>query len=183
MVPADHAHWRFVGLDTAWDEEHLKLNARDGVGLMEPQGRIVTGWAVEDDHPMVLFSHHPLVDGGETDAFLKQELAVPLKDRRIAAWFWGHQHKAVAYGPMEGVACPRCLGHGGVPVYPWQAKQGVVAGERWREKGDHWAKLQRWAIFGFAILDIDDEVATVEYRDEDGGLSWTEQFTKRGPVG
>jgi hypothetical protein len=34
----------------------------------------------------------------------------------IATWFWGHEHTLSIYGPYQGLAKGRCIGHGAVPV-------------------------------------------------------------------
>ena len=50
--------WRFIGLDTAWDETGLH-DERTERGLADPQAASVAALA-EDGRPLVLFSHHPL---------------------------------------------------------------------------------------------------------------------------
>ena len=77
----------------------------------------------------ILLSHHQLFSAfspiGSADANEKPSAVNPLLlkafqkmagTKRVAAWFWGHEHTLSIYKPFAGLERGRCLGHGAVPV-------------------------------------------------------------------
>ncbi len=71
------------------------------------------------DRRLILFSHHQPyslldVQGPKLVAKLDQYL----QNKRIFAWYWGHEHHCVLYDehPAWGVR-GRCIGHGGFPYF------------------------------------------------------------------
>jgi hypothetical protein len=104
-------HWLLVGVDTAFQEHDLAED--QGAWL----GRLIG--AAGDQRKVVLFSHHQpysLLDGQGPK--LVKRLAGLLADRRIFAWYWGHEHRCVLYDPhpIWGVH-GRCVGHSGYPYF------------------------------------------------------------------
>ncbi|WP_437721301.1 metallophosphoesterase family protein [Sorangium sp. So ce861] len=68
---------------------------------------------------VVLFTHHQPFSLFETPGpKLLQQLQPLLAARKISAWYWGHEHRAVFYDkhPTWGVF-GRCIGHGGFPYF------------------------------------------------------------------
>src|SRR3712207_8108115 len=63
-----------------------------------------------------LFPYTTLFRSESIGPFLQSEVQPLLDAGRIRSWFWGHEHKCVAYQPFAGVEYARCVGHGGVPV-------------------------------------------------------------------
>jgi hypothetical protein len=108
----------------------------------------------------------------------------------IHAWFWGHEHRCVAYKPFDNLPAPRCIGHGGIPepahltlvsllkmIKQWVT--GLFTARRARfvfveqeYKETHVHEGRKWRKQGFAILDLDDDGAWVRYVDEDGIEHW-----------
>jgi Calcineurin-like phosphoesterase len=169
-------HWEILGLDTAWDEEDVH-DPRTDLGLKDPQGDWVGERARESGRKLLLLSHHQLLSAySEVGPVLARKLAAPLAEGRIAAWFWGHEHRCMTYKPVAGLQYGRCIGHGGVPVY-----MSHDADDPYPEPGAYeyrdflgdWP--ERWAIFGFAVLDFDGDVIDVRYIDENG----TEHHSER----
>jgi hypothetical protein len=71
------------------------------------------------ERKVVLFSHHqPFSLLDQQGPKLVQKLEKFLNDRRIFAWYWGHEHRCVLYDqhPKWGLF-GRCVGHGGFPYY------------------------------------------------------------------
>jgi hypothetical protein len=71
------------------------------------------------ERKVVLFSHHqPFSLLDQQGPNLVDKLKDYLNDRRIFAWYWGHEHRCVRYDqhPKWGVY-GRCVGHGGFPYY------------------------------------------------------------------
>jgi hypothetical protein len=175
----ENDHWRIVGLDTAWDEKGIH-DPRKERGLAAPQPETLTAWAAEDDRPFMLLSHHQLFSGWATPGPYLRDTLKPLLDAgRIRAWFWGHEHKCVVHRPYEGVEYGRCVGHGGVPVYAIGAPKNVQPEVDWFEQRSIDGCVERWAVFGFAVLDFDGPNVTVSYIDEFGQLAFKESFDAR----
>lgn len=88
---------------------------------------------------------------------------------RVRGWIWGHEHRGMAYEPLPGLAYPRCVGHGGVPVYaPAQPTDPLPPGVIWEHRESFVAGVEIWARFGFAELDIDGPRISARYIDESG---------------
>lgn len=167
--------WRVVGLDTAWDETGVH-DPRIEHGLQDPQAERIATWAAADSRRLVLLSHHQLFSAyDDPGPYLRNRLADLLDRGRIKAWFWGHEHKAVAYAPFDGLEFGRCLGNGGVPVYPSRAAPRVGGPSvLWRENGIIDGLLENWATLGFAVVDLIGPEANVRYLDEFGRESFSE---------
>lgn len=112
VVAIENDHFLIACLDTGYDAGRL---AGDQVAWLS---RLV-GRAEERGQKVILLSHHPpfsLFDSaasGVVDA-----LGGLLSERRIFAWYWGHEHRAVMYDQHEDWQLHgRCIGHGGFPYY------------------------------------------------------------------
>ncbi len=162
--------WEFVALDTSWDRDVMSKGAI--AVLQDPQAGYVAKVAGESARKLVLLSHHQLTsayDHRDLGPELGGKLAPVLTANRVTAWWWGHEHRAMAYKPSGGVRYPRCLGNGGVPVLldpPMTAEVRQVAD--WDSRRYIWSGLRRWTRSGFAVLDLAGERISVRYRDDDG---------------
>jgi hypothetical protein len=162
--------WDIVGLDTSWDPDVL---SKGMVGVLEdPQADYVARVAGESERKLMLLSHHQLVsvfDKEDLGPTLPAKLAPVLKDGRVTAWLWGHEHRLMGFEEVEGVKVSRCIGHGGVPVLMTHTPQERIPPPGvWQEtdfskyRGEHWGRM------GFAILDFAGPEIDVRYRDEQG---------------
>jgi hypothetical protein len=162
--------WDFVGLDTSWDPDVL---AQGHVGVLEdPQGDFVAQVAGESERKLVLLSHHQLLsayDPHDLGPTLHAKLAPVLDGGRVTAWLWGHEHRCMGFEAAGGVTFPRCIGHGGVPVpMEHEADDRIPPPGAWEERGSFEQGGDRWARFGFAILDLSPDAIAVRYRDDQG---------------
>lgn len=161
--------WDFVGLDTSWDSDVVA--AGHVAVLRDPQADFVASVANESDRKLVLLSHHQLISvysPGDIGSELATKLAPVLRDRRVTAWWWGHEHRCMGFQPGD-VKFPRCLGNGGVPVLQNRASSDPIpAPGEWEESGFFESDGDRWARFGFAVLDLDGDHIEVRYRDDQG---------------
>ncbi|MGN6275197.1 MAG: metallophosphoesterase family protein [Solirubrobacterales bacterium] len=176
--------WDLVGLDTSWNPDVLD-EGHFGV-LQDPQAEFVASVAAESDRKLMLLSHHQLLsvydrDSDQVGKTLAQKLGPSLDAGAVDAWIWGHEHRCVGYGAAKGVPFSRCIGNGGVPVLMNHAAEDPVPPpgeweerEYWEEDGD------RWARFGFAVLDFSGPQIKIRYRNEEGKTTRTESFD---PVG
>jgi hypothetical protein len=163
-----HPDWNIVGLDTAWDEGVLH-------GMQ-------VGWLRDqlDDskRKVMLLSHHPLFSvydpaGDE----LANQLEPILQTRPVKAWLWGHEHRCVAYSSHRNVEFGRCVGHGGVPAYMWRGTEDACPSPAIYEDRRCYTKgLERWALFGFVVLDFNGPEIDVRYIDENGQVHRKERI-------
>jgi hypothetical protein len=171
--------WDFIGLDTSWDSD---VTSAGKVGVLtDPQGRYVAAVAGQSSRKLVLFSHHQLLsvyDQADVGTTLPAKLAPVLNDNRVTAWWWGHEHRAIAYEAAAGIRYPRCLGHGGVPVLPDGAPPaGSTPAITWHSTRTVREDGQDRTRFGFAVLDLHPDRIEVAYVDDDGYIPHTEAIT------
>lgn len=158
-----NAHWRILGLDTAWIDEELADPQPAWIGSEVQQARA-------EGQKVLFLSHHQLFSAheevsGEIEAQLRYVLGGPGVD----AWFWGHEHRCTLYKPNQGVRFARCLGHGGVPVWMRQKPEDPLAEPAIYEyRGAIDRGLESFAKFGFAVLDLEGPNIAVRYISEDG---------------
>jgi 3',5'-cyclic AMP phosphodiesterase CpdA len=189
-------YWQFVALDTAYADNdlydaQLPWLAR-WVEPIEAAGQ--TGTAASSAPRTVLLSHHQLGSARAQDSVGPgiRDKTAPVRDAgRIHAWFWGHEHRAFIYEPYLGVACPVCLGNGGVPEL-LSAQLTLVSAFGWirarlseliaRSKHRVAAPVVQyqpatpdvdsdglaWEKLGFVVVDIDGATGSATYVDEDG---------------
>lgn len=152
-------HWQIFGLDTSHDD----------AGLKGDQSSWVCG-AAQKGLKTLLLSHHPYCSSYETAPQTVIDKIQPvLGNLDVAAWLWGHEHRLITYKAVGRIRFPRCIGHGGVPVYQTHdAGSAVPAPGDWEYRDFIGDGLEHWAKFGFAVLDFHGKKISVRYVDEDG---------------
>jgi hypothetical protein len=154
----ENDHWQLLGLDTAYTDHALTGGQAQW---------IADKVAGHPERKTMLLSHHQLFSAfGHGGPKLERALHDVLASDRIDAWLWGHEHRCIVYEAQQHVRFPRCIGHGGVPVY---AEHGSREGVRWYLEKSFQQGLEEWALHGFAVLDFDGPRVTVDYFDEFGG--------------
>lgn len=185
-------HWQFIGLDTAYLDNDLH----------PAQLPFAKSWVLGDagaaataaSQRTVLLSHHQL-----GSALAQRSVGPGIREKteelrgsgRIHAWFWGHEHRAFVYEPYLNIACPVCLGNGGVPellshrltlqsAFGWVS--GTIAKLFAKVGGSVAAPViqyapplpdvdddgLKWEKLGFVVLDVDGQQGRAVYVDEDG---------------
>jgi hypothetical protein len=153
--------WQILALDSSYE---------DG-GLYGDQDK----WVAEQlrsagGKKTMLLSHHQFFSAYEPgSAVLRQKLSPVIEAHGIDAWFWGHEHRCLVYGPHENVQFASCVGHGGIPEY-LIAKEGdpYPSPLVYDYRLVHGNGLEPWDTFGFAVVDLVDGGFEVQYIDEDG---------------
>jgi hypothetical protein len=112
-------HWLLVGLDSAYIEWEL---------FGDQVSWLTNLVANAGNRRVVLFSHHQLfswADRAETK--MQTQLSELLNNRKIFAWYWGHEHRCVIYNkhPAWDIL-GRCIGHSGYPYFRDKFKEGTV---------------------------------------------------------
>jgi hypothetical protein len=163
-----HPDWNILALDTAWEEGVLHGSQVDWLSneLGDPKRKVM------------LLSHHPLFSAYDSDGDkLAKQLDPILQARPVKAWIWGHEHRCVAYRPHRNVEFGRCVGHGGVPVYMWHGTEDPYPSPAIYEDRRCYTKgMERWALFGFIVLDFNGPEVDVRYIDENGQVPRKERF-------
>jgi hypothetical protein len=168
-----NSHWILVGLDTAYVDFDLD----------EKQVAWLTGIVnAAGTRKLILFSHHqPFSQLDDQGPKLQVALANLLKQHRIHAWYWGHEHRLVIYDPhplwgFKG----RCIGHGGFPQfrddlpnvggdkYQWLElpPQPFAPRARLLDGPNFWITQapDQFSPHGYAFLQFDGDTASEIYR-------------------
>lgn len=160
-------HWNIFGLDTSWDDAHIA--DQRGV-LKDPQAQWVKSILDNSTRRNVLLSHHQLFSVYDKQTLIvNRQLSSLLDTNSVHAWFWGHEHRCMLFKPFREVQYGCCLGNGGVPVYVAHPDDTTV-----QDPGTFEYKayikdgIEKWALFGFAVLDFDGPQLHVKYIDENG---------------
>lgn len=153
-------YWQIFGLDTSHDD----------AGLKGDQAAWVCGAARAGLKTMIL-SHHQYCSAYEDAAKdLIEKINPVLNELDVVAWLWGHEHRCMTFKDVARIRFPRCIGHGGVPVYQTHpaSDRTPLPGE-WEYRDYLDAGLEHWAKFGFVALDFKGRRIDVRYINEDGG--------------
>jgi hypothetical protein len=129
-------HWLLVGLDSAYADPDLRY---DKAQLTEDQVSWLTNLANnKGDRKMILFSHHqPMSWFDAQKGIMNNQLGSLLVDKKIFAWYWGHEHRCILYDqhPNWGFY-GRCAGHSGYPYFRDKLGNAPVemqtGGMKWR---------------------------------------------------
>jgi hypothetical protein len=159
-----NANWQFLGIDTAYEEKRLS-NGQDK--WIKSQLR-TTG-----NRRTTILSHHPLWSDYKPSigADLRNQIGPILAEgqRKIDAWFWGHEHRCVVYEPRDPVHFTSCVGHGGIPSYlKATASDPYPPNVKYEYRQRYGPGPQPWNTFGFAVIDLDRRDMHVRYIDEFG---------------
>jgi hypothetical protein len=168
-----NSNWILIGLDTAYVDFDLD---KDQVAWLT---RIVNA---AGKRKLILFSHHqPFSQLDDQGPKLQVALADLLKQQRIHAWYWGHEHRLVIYDPhpiwgFKG----RCIGHGGFPqfrddlphaggsVYQWLElpPQPFAPQARLLDGPNFWITQapEQFSPHGYVFLEFDGDTASEIYR-------------------
>ncbi|WP_437313089.1 metallophosphoesterase family protein [Sorangium sp. So ce385] len=118
LVGLDTGYGHFAAWDFLWDKgAHID---RFDPGLTHDQeiwlAQMITA---AGSRKVVLFSHHqPFSLFEKPGSKLQQQLQPLLTARKISAWYWGHEHRAIFYDQHQTWGFfGRCLGHGGFPYF------------------------------------------------------------------
>jgi hypothetical protein len=111
--------WLLVGLDSAYKEGRLANEQVEWLkGLLANAG----------NRRVILFSHHqPFSWMEKPESKLQSEMGELLTDRRIFAWYWGHEHRCMIYDrhPAWNIY-GRCVGHSGYPYFRDKIQVGNI---------------------------------------------------------
>jgi len=180
-IALQNANWLILGLDTSYIDFDL-----DPAQVAWVKRMIAAAGA----RKVILCSHHqPFSALDDQGPNLQAKLLDVLESGKVAAWFWGHEHRLVVYEPhltwgLKG----RCIGFGGFPayrdtelgaggdVYKWiHMRARPHAPEALLLDGPNFwvtANPDQYSPHGYLFLELDGAKAWESYRTPDNiGLS------------
>lgn len=171
-----HPKWEILGVDSAYEDDSL---AGDQAAWVHAR------LASDGERKGMLLSHHQLFSAYESGSkHLGAQLRDTLAAGLIRCWYWGHEHRCAIYEPHMGVEYARCVGHGGIPVYQWRGDADPVKGPaayEFRSSFTTTGGVERWAVFGFVVLDFfPDGTIHAYYVDENGKTGYGSQHDAAG---
>jgi hypothetical protein len=110
--------------------------------------------------------------------------ALTQNGKKVAAWYWGHEHNLCIYEPYAGLERGRCLGHSAIPVFvddtPYETLAGLDNPPR-IVPNTIVSKAGQFYTHGFAVLSLaSNGTATADYFEDLNGTArkmYTESIT------
>ncbi len=198
-------HWQIIGLDSAYIDNDFDPRQQPWLDKW-------LGLAPDDQSPTriqhrktILLSHHQLGSSqaqGSVGPGIRERTDLARRSRLIHAWFWGHEHRAFVYEPYLDVACPVCIGNGGVPELlshvftfagAFQSTVDVVRNlvaflkpKRWAARAPK-VRFQtetprvdrqglKWEKLGYVVIDLNGDRGEAVYHSEDGATYQIDSF-------
>lgn len=164
----ENEHWQIIGLDSAYEDEGL--HGDQAKWAQSRIGERPTGSGT------ILLSHHQPFSAhksGVINKVLRTKIVPVLQTGRVDAWFWGHEHRCIVYGPgrigRTTLPFSSCIGHGGVPEY-LVMEEGMTRPAPWVYEylTPNTTNFQPWGTLGFAVIDLNGPTSRVRYIDETG---------------
>jgi hypothetical protein len=138
----ENDHFLFLGLDTGYQDHDIG----------DEQRAWILDVAGTSSKKLILFSHHqPFSAFEKAGPKLVVALGKLLEARRVAAWYWGHEHRCVFFEQHEEWSLwGRCVGHGG---YPELRDKFEGEPESTNPDGSSWRHVQRAGVPDAWVLD------------------------------
>ena len=156
-----NANWRFIGLDTGYDEHDL-----------HPPQAAWLAKQLDGGAKTILMSHHQLFSAYESTNASKLRSKVQPMLGRVYGWIWGHEHLAVVYQKHEGINAI-CLGNGCFPYNFPKSKPAIPV--KWLDKRQS-TDPDYQGGHTFALLRIDGARIDIDFIDHKGQVGHTETW-------
>jgi len=141
----ENAHWRIIGLDTAYNGGRLKPDSPlDGISAQ-------WNWLVDllrtEKKPTIFLTHHQPVSAHQAEFNDSKPLRKDIEELlsmegigsdAIFGWFFGHEHRCALYLDSETKFNARLIGNGCIPHEVQKEKQsdpGMYTRCRFQQKG------------------------------------------------
>lgn len=154
-------NWRFIGLDTGYDEHDLK----------DPQAAWLKA-QLSAGPKTILLSHHQLFSAYEKTDSSKLRKKVQSMLSQIYGWIWGHEHLAVVYEKNEGINAI-CLGNGCFPYNLPKGKPTIPV--KWLDKRQS-TDPDYAGGHTFALFKIKGPQIEIDFIDYQGKVGYTETW-------
>ena len=161
----ENENWQIAGLDSAYAPPDPK---GDRGNLYGGQAQwLHTQRERAPAKRTMLLTHHQLFSSWETNApLMEKALEGVFQQRKIDAWFWGHEHRCAVYrDPRPGQPVPfaSLIGHGGVPVKVGAQGDAQRAPLTYYYQDVH---ISGYQYLGFVVVDLDGPNWTAVYYNE-----------------
>jgi Trypsin-like peptidase domain/Calcineurin-like phosphoesterase len=186
---AEDSSWQILAMDTGRND-YSPFSVTDAVTFVEAAEQ---DWLLarvqEFSGKTILFSHHQLFSAfsqigtrGQNGRLnpINPKLqatyqALKGTGKKIAAWFWGHEHNLCIYQPYAGLERGRCLGHSAIPVFvddtPYDALAEIDTPPKLVGQTEL-SKAGQFYSHGFAVLALgSDGNASAEYFEDINGAA------------
>jgi hypothetical protein len=179
-------YWQLIGIDSAYQSPDDPNLSEGQKGWLDQAVNAGTG---AESRQTILLSHHQAFTAfGDTNVSgkLAADVSSALNGRRVAAWFWGHEHRGTVYATdivaqnFDKVArYTATVGHGGVPQLvstdgrpATTVNETLLAADRggWQFDGVYTVDEDTWSFGGYAVLSLNRQRAEVTFFDEMGQL-------------
>jgi Calcineurin-like phosphoesterase len=155
-------NWRFIGLDTGYDDHDLH----------DPQTDWLRGQFAGNGPKTIFMSHHQLFSAYEKSDTSKLSAKVQPFLSKVYGWIWGHEHLAVIYEKYQGIKAI-CLGNGCFPYNLPKGKPSIPV--KWMD--DHPSTDKDYSGgHTFALLKIKGPRIDLDFIDENGETRHTETW-------
>ena len=180
--------WQLLAMDTG-RHDYSPFSVTDVVTFVEPaEQQWLRERLQEFSGKTILLSHHQLfsafsqIGKAAANGMLRaynpqlQDTYTQLAGtgKRIAAWFWGHEHNLCIYQPYNNLERGRCVGHSAIPVFAADTPYQTIANLQNPPQIIANTMLSTVADFythGFAMLTLTGADATVDYYEDLNGTS------------
>jgi hypothetical protein len=179
-------YWQLIGIDSAYQSPDDPNLAEDQKSWL---GRAVNSGDGSESRQTILLSHHQAFTAfGDSNVSgrLAADVGTALNGRRVAAWFWGHEHRGTVYATditarnyAKLARYAATVGHGGVPQLvsadgrpATTVDETLLATDRggWEFDGVYTVDEDTWSFGGYAVLSLNGPGAEVSFFDETGQL-------------
>ena len=134
--------WQFLAMDTGHNDHNPLTVSTNMTRLVVAGSWAEENWLLDKinlakDRKIVLLSHHQLfspfgpvgtVDGKPYAYNPNLRSTFEALMKRIAWWFWGHEHTLAIFDPYMGLKRGRCIGASAVPVFSDQQSYNKSSG-------------------------------------------------------
>jgi 3',5'-cyclic AMP phosphodiesterase CpdA len=136
---------------------------------------------------VILFSHHQpfsaflKIGGAAFNKYLQSDLGPLIGQKKVNAWFWGHEHILEVYKPntyFPGLGYGACVGHSAFPVLVEEKPYTVVSPDVPFDPTYQLGTTDVVYNHGFTILELSQQIGSVTYYQMpgDGSSSKTSRF-------
>jgi hypothetical protein len=175
----ENSNWIIVGLDSAYFSSPLKLYLNGTLGLNNPQIPFLQQIAAKGKK-VILLTHHNGIPIGGFDSTQPLQLYTDVMNAFTGFpppvyWYYGHEHIAAAYTPLENGMLCRCLGHAALP---WGLSSDLQTAQengklQWFERCNAADPNDNLRVFnGFVYLELNGPDLTETFYDETGRVAW-----------
>lgn len=192
----ENDNWRLLGLDTGYNSAGLPIigaipliNKIPFVGAdCKLEDALIT-WLRNNVQPKqrrratILLTHHQCFSAFEGKYPRPAKQLAEFFAGQEVVWIWGHEHRMAIYdkSTVAGISIfGRCVGHGGMPVELNAVKNTDVSLQYYDARVYQTYDNTPVGFNGFVNINLEGNIATLDYRDVNNNSVLRETFTTTG---